>query len=259
MNNATTKTLLITTAVALRILSIANALRDTEVTDGERELIANAEFDSFKVEHVHAEEGKQALLCDRINDTLFSVSFVGSEKFLEQIGSQGWTNSTEALVNYLTDLNPEVQFSLEEFRCEEFGDQFIVYSMADEDQINQDDPALAKLFFGNLLSQAGAEIKAVLDYSVEPAAEEVLRATEDAVQTDVISEVEDAGSHAADHLTGEEDTDTAQVKDCRRRFMGFVRSPMGVAAAVVGVALVGVAAKLAVDHFTNGASEQLLG
>lgn len=260
MNTTNNKTLLITTAVALRVLSIANALRDTEVTDGERALVANAEFDNFKIEHEHVEEGKQILLCDRINDNLFSISFVGSEKFLEQIGSQGWTNSAEALVNYLTDLNPEVQFSLDEFRCEEMGEQFVVYSLASEKEIDPTDEQLAGLFFGKLCNEAQAEVERLLDFS-QPAGEEVLRSVEDAVQTDAIAEAEDAGSHAADHLQDDTtaDVDSTRVRDFRRKAAEFITSPFGIAACVAVVGVVGYVAHALASNATNGASDQLLG
>jgi len=255
--NSNNKTLLVTTAVAVRLLSIAQGLRDTEVQDGSARTIGmDTEFDGYTIEHTHAEYGPQRLLVDQIHKDLYSVSFAGHEKFLEQIGTTGWESSAEALAAYLVELNPELELSLEEFRCEAIGDDFVVYSLADEAALNLEDPELAQLFFGQLISQAAREVEAILDVVDAPAAaEEVLRTTEDAVQQDVIDATLDAGSQAADHP---DDVDTPQAASFRQKALKFIGSPMGVAACVAVLAMVGVGAKCIASHLTNGVSDELI-
>jgi hypothetical protein len=258
MNSTNTKTLLITTALAVRLLSIAQGLCATKVQDDATRVPGNdIEFEGFTIEHEHAEYGPQRLLVDQIHQNLYTVSFVGREEYLEMIGTQGWESSAEALVNYLVDLNPELELSLEEFRCSEIGDKFVVYSLVSEDELAFDaDSELGRLFFGKLLANASQELDAIIDAAGAAAFEEIVRPVEEAVQTDAIDETVDAGSQAADHP---DDVDSERVASFRRKAMKFIASPMGIAACVGVLGLMVVGARCVLSGATDGASEELLG
>lgn len=256
--NSNNKTLLITTALAVRLLSIAQNLSATEVQDdSSRVLDKDVEFDGFTIEHIHAEHGPQRLLVDQIHKDLYSVSFVGRQEYLEQIGTQGWESSADALVNYLVDMNPELELSLDEFRCSEIGGQYVVYSLASEDELSiETDSELGKLFFGELFAEAGREVDAILDAVGTEAFEDVVRPIEDAVQTDAIAADEAAADHAVEHP---EDVDSERVTSFRQKATKFITSPMGVAACVVAVGLTAFGVRCMLASATNGASEELLG
>ena len=133
------------------------------------------------------------------------------------------------------------------------GEDYIVYSLAGEEELDLNDQTLADLFLGRMRLQLVQEVRAV--HEALPAGEEIVHAIEDAVTTDVIDEMLDAGSQSADHP---EDVDSPQVASRRSRVMKFIKSPYGIALATVVAGVLTTAAVLTLRKAPEEVTEVLL-
>lgn len=239
-----TKTLIITQALAAVLLSIADNLAKTTrgLTFGYTrpgDPLDIALIDGFRITHENAGNGPQSVIVDRIHRTCFAVSFVGSDEYLERIRSEGWKSSAEALANYLAELNPDADLDLSRLNYLEIGDDYVAYTLDEDDAFDVNDTELSSLFIEKVVTGAAEDVNAML----QPAAEEMLRTVEDAVQDVVIAETASVDSQVEEAQAHSEGRPT-----WRQRSMKFLGSPMGIATCVVVGGVMLLVAKTIANH-----------
>lgn len=212
MNN-THKTLLITTALAARLLSVANVLSNTFVTTNSQQTEIDA-VDGFTIEHDHADYGKQAIVADRLDDNTWVISFAGRQEFQELIGTNGWVSSAQALENYFLLLDPEFVPFFADLNVSYIGENKTLIALDLEDAASVDPRHLAEEgtvetvdVRGNLgerlLDEAiNTVVGAVDEYSqtFERAAEADVEMLHEMHREDVIEPEPEAGAKASDTL-----------------------------------------------------------
>lgn len=246
------KTLIITVALASRLLSIADGLTNAH---HDRPEVEN--LDGARLIHEHPEFGTQSLLLDRITDQYFSVSFAGHAAYLELIESDGWLNTADTLVKYLESLGEEIDLNLNALSVYIFNDDFLILG-TENDVVDLSDETLQSLTgfkpAGTVtdepeLSQAEVTTAKVVE-TIETIGHQVGDKVADAVEEigERISAAVDSANEAAYEAaeTVEEVIDAAAEAldpnhSFRYRVAQKLKTPAGIACATLGLAAVGVA------------------
>lgn len=244
------KTLIVTVALASRLLSIADGLTNVH---HDRPEVEN--LDGARLMHEHPDFGTQTLLLERISEQYFSVSFAGHASYLELIESDGWLNTGRTLVNYLESLGEEINLDLNELLVYSLNDDILVVGVG-EDTIDLNDPMLQTL---SNFKPAGAASEEATPSAADTASanlvetietighqigEVVVDAVEDISDTieTVVSDAREAAVDAADSV--EEVLEAAAEAldpnhSLRYRVTQKLKTPAGLACATLGLAVLG--------------------
>ena len=224
------KTLIITNAVAIRLLDIAG---NSGILQYDVHSTQNVGVDGLSISHEHVEHGIQTMRADRISPEFFNVTFTGHQDYLKTIGVNGWSSSIETLFQYLGNVDARLLGLTEEFVS--VATEHVVLFGTNEEVGNLHEGVLElELLFQptsaveKLLGGAADELADI----VQPATEEVLRVTESAIQDDEIRAEDVQADPAPEAEQVAADTTVAGFGQKVRK---FISSPWGVAVGTAAV------------------------
>ncbi|WJJ54920.1 hypothetical protein [Xanthomonas phage RTH11] len=225
------KTLIITNAVAIRLLDIAG---NSGILHHDVHGTHDEGVDGLSISHEHPEHGPQVMRADRISENYFNVTFTGSPDYLKSIGVNGWTSSIETLFQYLGNVDRRLLGLTEEF-VSVASENIVLFSTNDEVFGAQEGVHELELLLhpistavDALLEGAAEEVAEI----VQPAAEELLRIAESAVQEDEIRAEEAQADPAPE---AEQVAAETTVAGFGQKVRKFISSPWGVAVGTLAV------------------------